>query len=150
MGDRYQLPPMARALRRICGIQGLCALVQAHRGQQLYVPSPARIDGHPITDLIGRDAAHRLADEFGGAHITVPLCLGALRADRDREIWRRYMDGASAGRLARDYGMTWRGAQKVIQRVKTRGGVSERDAQHAAQLSFGWRQNPIVRPPKAD
>ena len=94
MADRYDLPPVARVLRRLCGVQGLCALVQRWRGQSLYVPTPDRLrPDHPIAQAVGMEAARRLSAECGGNRLTVPLCIGALRAERDREIWRRYMDG---------------------------------------------------------
>ena len=149
MTDRYDLPPVARVLRRLCGVQGLCALVQRWRGQSLYVPTPDRLrPDHPIAQAVGMEAARRLSAECGGNRLTVPLCIGALRAERDREIWRRYMDGVPTSRLARDYGMTWRSIQKVTHRVRMRGGAPEREAEHAAQLSFGWRQNPMPPPAK--
>ena len=144
----YELPPMAETLVELCGVRGMVALVRRWRGQQLYIPSPDKLsEAHPIAQAVGVEAARRLAQEMGGTRITVPLCIGALKADRDREIWQRYMAGDSTGAMARDYGMQWRSIQKVTQRLRMRGGPPQKEARHAAQLSFGWAQNPIIRPP---
>lgn len=144
----YELPPMAETLVDICGVKGMVALVRRWRGQQLYIPSPEKMtEAHPIAQAVGIEAARRLAHEMGGTRITVPLCIGALRADRDREIWQRYMAGDSTAAMAQDYGMQWRSIQKVTQRIRMRGGPPKREARCAEQLSFGWDQNPISRPP---
>lgn len=146
--DCYGLPPTARALVRLCGLQATLNLVRRYGGQQIYVPRLDRLDpAGPIVECIGLEAATRLCAEFASTRVNVPLCPGALRAQRDREIWQSYMDGESCFKIAKRHGLTWRSVQKITYRIRMRGGVPDDVAggaleQPSRQLGFAFTHEP--------
>jgi len=65
----------------------------------LYVPKKLPID-HPLVDLLGYQAAKKLAWAFAGMILQPSNCKGIYRAYRNREIWRMNDEGLAVSDIA--------------------------------------------------
>jgi len=83
------LPGILRDIAEVAGIQAAMDLCAAARGGRHYFPTiPYLNDEHPLTKAVGRDAALRIAQAFGGEHHTIPTARPVLRAYRARLLRR--------------------------------------------------------------
>lgn len=114
------LPPQARQMADLVGVQGLLALAEYRGGRWLYVPKTVEPD-HPLAKCLGLKKARALCQVFDGERVMMPACVDALRAIRDEEIFRRHYDGGeSLDALAGAYGITQRSVLRAIGRVRGR------------------------------
>lgn len=102
-------PPPAEAawLSEVIGAEATLRLVEGRGGVALYIPHEVN-QGSPLAQMIGLDAARRLAASYGGEHRVVPLLRWwRVRVERargltDRAIARRLvMTEAHVSRLLR-------------------------------------------------
>lgn len=105
------LPDTAHALIEVIGLQATIDLVKAQGGNEIKVP--AIVDGGSqawslLVDAIGREAATKLVESHfrGTPNVYVPLCVGALRAARDRDIVRRIDAGEQFDQVRRAHKIT--------------------------------------------
>ncbi len=107
--DTDLLPPILQDIVGQIGLSKTMALVQARGGVRLYVPKLDLDDDHYLVTLLGREAAEKLQQMFGGdEHFDLPKAERAIRAVRDSEIRRRRVRGESVRCLALEYGLTER------------------------------------------
>lgn len=119
------LPPQARQMAELIGIQGLLALAEYRGGRWLYVPKDVGAD-HPLAKCVGIKKARALCRVFDGERVMMPACVDALRAIRDEEIFRRhYDDGMSLDALAGEYGISQRSVLRALARAKERAEMPE-------------------------
>ena len=124
---RERLPAQFAAVGDLLGDRALLRLLEAHGGTRLSVPSRvAPFD--PLAVLLGAKPAERLAREFGGGQLQVPLC----------KPWRALMlrrEGCSYAAIARRLGMH---EQSVYMLVHRREGATaaERASLRQLRLSF--------------
>jgi Mor family transcriptional regulator len=108
------LPALLREVAELIGLPAALRLVEHYGGTLLYVRQNPTAD-YELVEVIGMKAARRLADHFGLEQLEVPRCAEALRALRDREICRLYLEEDwTAGRLARKYGLTMRQVWRIL------------------------------------
>lgn len=144
----YNLSPTAQTLARICGLQGALSLAREYGGRQVYIPTPATLHArHKIVAVLGMDTAQALCTELAGTRLNIPLCLGPLRAARDRQIWDAYTAGESCFAIARRHAMNARSVWRIVQRLRERGGPPDAAAgvsppRDSSQLAFRWASNP--------
>lgn len=67
-----------------------------------------------LTDLIGKEAALRIREEFGGLVLSVPKVDGAERKKRDDTIKADYDKGRKAAELARAHKLTIRQIYNIL------------------------------------
>jgi hypothetical protein len=97
------LPDSAQHLVNILGMDAAMALIEAHGGTRLYVPTLARLTPeHPLSALLGYAAARKLCDALSGPELRVPLCPQIKRAVAVAE----FMAGVPASILARRFKTT--------------------------------------------
>lgn len=119
------LPERGRAIAELIGMPATLKLVERYGGVRIYVPQTVP-PAHPLVDLLGRDAAERLACAFGGdEHFDVPRCVLAARRVRDTVLVADFLSGLSHRQLALKYQLTERGVRKII----ARAGVTADDRQ---------------------
>lgn len=93
-----QLPPMAAKLADLIGSDNAIALIEhARQGKSkrhIYVPLRPKPENN-LVQVIGIEAAKKLAQVYGGQEIEIPKCKVIDRAQRTAEIKRMEADGIS-------------------------------------------------------
>ena len=116
--DIEHLPPVARELIEVIGLDATRALIEAFGGTRLYVPGRLAPD-HALVKLLGEPAAAALAAHYAGDELGVPRAAAAMRAALHRQIVAAYDAGASAARLAREHGCTERWIYAIVARRRS-------------------------------
>jgi len=136
---RHLLPPSAVEIVRAVGDAGATALLHRWPGVQISVPKHP--DANPagmrrwaqIAEVVGESLMPRLAAQFGGTVLEIPVCRDLLTEKRNRWLRRRFDDlvdphGAAmaASQAVYELGlalaeagqtMTWRQIQLVVDRT---------------------------------
>lgn len=104
-----ELPASAQELVAVIGLDATIGLVKEEGGNELRLPE--RTDGSSNTwlrlvELIGHEASVQLVRRWPDSRVYVPMCSAALRAERNRDIVRRYSDGESFDAIRRRYKIT--------------------------------------------
>ena len=97
-------------LRGLLGEEGLAALCAARGGRRAYIPRSI-CPGHWLAELLGPEAAGRMAFRYGGCRIDVPSLSREARNARIRDLRRR---GWSLGRIASSSGLSGRQVRNVL------------------------------------
>lgn len=114
MPDRYNTKTY-RQLEMLIGHDAAEKVVDAYRGQELYVPPPEKInDDHKLVKLLGIDVARRMCYYFQGSPLTLPMQQKKILAKRNSEIISKYTAGTGKGTLATEYGLHVRTVRKII------------------------------------
>ncbi len=77
------LPGVLAEIAEIAGRDTALEIAMAHGGERLHIPRPAFVLGargetHPLTLLLGREVAGRIAGRLGGNSIYIPMARRAL------------------------------------------------------------------------
>lgn len=91
-----ELPVLAQRLVDLIGMDATINLVKEEGGNELHLP--AVVDGRSVAwarlaEIVGHDAAAKLVRDWPDIRLYVPMCTAALKAERNREIVRRYSEG---------------------------------------------------------
>lgn len=103
--DSDLLPPVARDLAELLGLDAALALVERWGGTPLWVQ---RQPWPELVQAIGREAAETLCATYTLERIDVPRCVRSMRAVRDRAILEASSEGISGAQLALAHGLTRR------------------------------------------
>lgn len=107
--DTDLLPPILQDIVALVGLPLTMTLVQARGGVRLYVPKLELDDDHYLVQLLGREAAEKLQNAYGGdEHFDIPKAERALRAVRDSKIRYQRRCDLSVSSLALEYRLTER------------------------------------------
>ena len=106
-GPSREMPPSLGRIAEVTGRQGAMALVERHGGAYLKVPKHYRAD-HPLSLLLGAEAATKLFRRFGGTRLYIAKLDKPSRARRNDEIIRSYEVGRPVASLAREHGLSER------------------------------------------
>ncbi|MDE0434112.1 MAG: hypothetical protein OXH92_08885 [Bryobacterales bacterium] len=112
-GPLRKLPPSLGRIAEVAGRQGALALVERHGGAYLKVPRRYRA-GHPLSLLLGAEAATKLIRRFGGMRLYIAKLDDPVRTRRNDEIIRSYEAGRSVAGLARQYGLSERRIWEIL------------------------------------
>ena len=113
------LPHALQEIEALIGFDATMKLVDRWGGVKLYVPS--QIGGrHRIARAIGTEAAQRLSNTYGGDRIDMPRAHVYRVVRRQIEVYRRHKAGEPVEKLAAEYGVTWRGIAKMVERETRR------------------------------
>jgi hypothetical protein len=91
----------------VVGEDATWALVDRFGGQEIWVPSPERIEpGHPIAQALGIDTARRFCRRFEGPRLLIPIGMphGLRRAVDAQRVRELVAEGRPAASVARDAG----------------------------------------------
>lgn len=110
--DAAQLPESLAELVRVIGLGPCARLLERCGGRKVYVPKELRQD-HPLTLIIGREAAALLIEHYQLSTIEIPKHETLVRAMRDNEIRQRHAQGASTSALAEAYWLSERHIRNI-------------------------------------
>ena len=99
-------------LEGLIGSEGLRRLAKRRGGRRLYVPRSVRA-GHWLAESLGPEVAERLAFRYGGCRIDIPT-LGLSRTNRNEEIRRCRVAGASLADVADRFGLSERQVRRIL------------------------------------
>ncbi|WP_244617919.1 hypothetical protein [Rhizobium sp. RU35A] len=105
----YKTSDIAQVLLDLLGEDDFFRLVEAHAGMRLYIPADPHRSSLP--DEIGLSAARKLAGEYRGGYIKVPLAR-QFRALRYREA------GLSNKEVARRLGLTETAVEDIFSKAR--------------------------------
>lgn len=101
-----QLPATARQLVEIIGLDATIELVKAEGGNELRIPDvvggASRMWAR-LQEIIGDEAATSLVERCRHTGVYVPMCVAALRAERNRDILARFDRGEDFDSIRRRY-----------------------------------------------
>lgn len=142
-----RLPASVREVAEVIGFDATMRLIEllprvrpkCHPGGRvrIYVPR-GMADDHRMVQIIGREAADRLARVFGGEEICLAVCAATQRAKRNAEIRRMVAEGATPTTIAAHFRISARQAQNVVREIAdvSRAGETADDAVgHSARES---------------
>lgn len=96
------------------GIQSALALARTFGGRTLYIPTTGRLrEPHAIVQLLGMDAARKLATAWPATEISVPNCAAHLKIIRDRNL-RADRGRLTINELAGLYRISWRHVRRIL------------------------------------
>ena len=98
-------------LLELLGDEGLAALSAARGGQRAYIPRSVPA-GHWLAEALGPEVAERIAFQYGGCRIDVPL-----RPDpksRNARIHAMRQRGWSIARIASESSLSERWVRKIL------------------------------------
>jgi hypothetical protein len=80
-GRNSSLPGVLREIADVAGVEAAWALARAHGGMTAYI-TLAPIEGHWLVEAVGREAAARICEKFGGLRILIPQARIAQQQER--------------------------------------------------------------------
>ncbi len=102
-------------LEMILGQEAAEKLINAYRGQEVYIPAADKLHGeHKLVKLLGLDVALRLSHYWHNTILTVPMQRAKTIAQRNAEIIKRYKSGTDKGEIAALFGLHTRTVRKII------------------------------------
>lgn len=118
------LPPMILEIIRLIGYAKTMELVKEFGGQALRITKTHGSDSWTaLTEVVGLKATEILAREFGGEQgIYIAKCDAAIRANRNKEIIRRFNELTEKGLsvrkavsvLVREFSMSYRRVEQIV------------------------------------
>lgn len=111
--DWGALPGGMRELREVVGPGAALAICAEWGGKTLYVPAFAGPE-HPLSRLLGEEAANTLCRAMAGDRLAVPKTDAVLRQIRARKIARRRSQGESITSLADEFDLTPRRILQIL------------------------------------
>lgn len=94
------------------------SLVHVYASSRIFIPTTARLDpNHPVAQLLGWPLAARLCDKLGSGLLSIPTPESINNVIRDEQIFRRWCNGRSTRALAKDYAMSQRRVEQIIERA---------------------------------
>lgn len=102
--DQAWLSPLLNRIADVAGIRAALLLGREKACQTVYIPHRFG-PKHWLPQLIGPDAALKLAGEFGGAKILIPPALAGQKRRRQRAIAEMTRKGYSINQTASSLGV---------------------------------------------
>lgn len=118
-GVESVLPQVLKDIEAILGFQQSMRLSEAFGGRVVYVPEKIKAK-HKLAKLLGMEDAQKLAKVYGGDSIDMPKAHIYHATMRQIEVTRRHKAGEPVEKLAAEFGVTWRGIYKMIERETRR------------------------------
>lgn len=115
--SQLNLPPVLRTIADAAGLTVALKIAQARGGTRVYVPHRVRA-GHWLAELVGLDAAQRVAKLYPGENIDIPLGLTGSVQNARRTARQALDEGASVAQAARASGLT----ERTIYNLRSREG----------------------------
>lgn len=114
-----ELPPILREIERVAGFESAMKLVKKLGGISVTIPKEPE-HGHALCKAVGLETAQKIAALFGGERIAVPRAHHYHTVRRQAEVCRRYREGETVRSLAREFHVTERAIEKMVQRENLR------------------------------
>lgn len=109
----HLLPPSAREIADVVGLEGLVALVEWRGGTTIFVPVECGA-GCELAEVMGMDGAQALVDTYAGSRLTLPLLHGHQTALKWAAARAMAADGKSRWQIARALGTTERNVYRML------------------------------------
>lgn len=111
-GNSYAGPlsPVLAEIEGLIGRELTLRFARAFGGARVYIPGRNASPHGRVQSVIGHAATLKLAEGFGNLTISLPNGPERGPAAKARQIHKLLLDGASAGRIARECGVTERTA----------------------------------------
>lgn len=104
-------------LEMLLGHDDANKIVNACRGQELYIPAPKKLkESHNLVQLLGMDVAQRLCHYWQGNILTIPMQQAKILAARNRAIICENKAGANPSILAKKYSLHVRTVRIIIEK----------------------------------
>jgi hypothetical protein len=98
------------------------SLVHVYASTRIFIPTAPNLDpNHPVAKLLGMPLALRLCEKLGSSYLSIPTPESINTVVRDEQIFRRWCAGRSTRGLARDYAMSERRIQQILERAIDEG-----------------------------
>lgn len=95
------------------GEDAAMTIANQYGGTRFYVPT--RIPhGHRLVELLGMEAAQKLASMLGGLDFEIAQAIALKRAKRNAQICAERAEGVSVSNLARKNGMSERNVRNIF------------------------------------
>ena len=103
-------------LLTLIGESGTLALIHAHAGKRVYIPSIFTHDSW-LSKLIGEDRCRSLTSRYGGEHVHIPNNAQAKAEWMQQELAKAIRAGTKPREAAKQHGVTIRYAQMIAKRT---------------------------------
>lgn len=112
------LPPLAREIVALVGLEAAMALINAYPGVAIEVPRGHRASPMQagLRRIMGREAADTLIQHYGGTVLRVPMCKRAMQDARDAEIIAKVDGGSPVWQVAIEHGLHERTVWRILKR----------------------------------
>ncbi|MBF0437955.1 MAG: transcriptional regulator [Magnetococcales bacterium] len=109
------LPRGLQELAEVIGLSNAITLSMSYGGTNLQIPTRFRSATHPITNLLGDEAAKQLIHHYKREIIYIPKASSALRSARNRQICKECdAGGQTVVSLARKHCLSERQVQTIL------------------------------------
>lgn len=137
------LPASARDLADLIGLPMALRLVEACGGQVLAIAHGKRHKGRlrqqELAAVVGDAAAAKIVRRYGGAYLSIPKCMTALRHARDARLQARFDELTGGGLsaraavsvLVREYDLVDSSVWRVLKRPSPADGAPDDSRQRA-------------------
>lgn len=115
--ETVPLPPTAQAVADVVGRDHALALASSVKCRTLYVPK-SMPSGHWIRSVVGDDAAEALAAEYPGFSLRLASCSAITKAERDKKIYSRFLNGDPVSNIAKSFRVSKRLVWLVVAKMK--------------------------------
>ena len=102
--ERAWFSPLLNQIAEIAGDRAALLIGREKACQRVYIPKTITA-GHWLIDLVGDEAAHKLAAALGPNHLDIPPALGGQMRRRRRAITEMTSNGWSINRISKALGI---------------------------------------------
>lgn len=114
--DVKRLPPQAKAIINLIGIEEAWTLLSDRGGQEIQIPVGGRSDTY-LHQLLPESSAEALITRFAGTRLTLPKTDKIVIQIRNHRIYQAKAHGATTTHLARRYQLTRRSIILICTRM---------------------------------
>lgn len=103
--DVKRLPPQAKVLINLIGIEETWKLLSDRGGQEIRIPVGKRSDAY-LHQLLSESSADALIKRFAGMRLTLPKTDKIVKQIRDHRIYQAKAEGEPIAHLAKRFQLT--------------------------------------------
>ncbi|WP_296639154.1 hypothetical protein [Roseinatronobacter sp.] len=118
-----QLPGIAGEIERVIGLDLTVRLLQRRGGCELHIPQ--RVPGSLLADIVGDDAAAKLAEVIGPGKIVLPCAHLRGQGARREDARAMLRQGASLQQVALACDMHMRTVSRLRAEIETEAGLRQ-------------------------
>jgi len=103
--DRAWFSPLLNQIADVAGVRAALLIGRDKSCQRIYIPKPPVAHDHWLVQLVGDEAANKIAKRWGGHGLDIPPALGGQMRRRRRAIAEMTTNGMSINRISRALGV---------------------------------------------
>lgn len=122
-----KLPASLDEVLEAIGEASTLKLVEAFGGTTQRLPAIRNAtDDHDLAKIIGKEKLHQLVSAIGASrYVYIPRCTDGIREGRDRQIVRKYTEGETVERLAKEYILSDRQVWNILKKTEMDDGQAK-------------------------